>query len=175
MIAVARDQPANVEFARGVKAAVILGQRLAQQPISADDGRPVAGRAVARGVVEHQEVVADRVIAIDVAAREQPAGIGDGRTFLVENPVAQFLRLADFGGGLRQPDFERADAAEALRRAMRARGPGLQSAIGLQRRNQAGYGRRGAKALQQVTRRVQASVAGHLIIGPFPRPNRANG
>ena len=92
------------------------------------------------GMIEHQQVVADRVIGIDVAAREQPARIGDGGTFLVENAIAQFLRLAHFGGGLRQPDFQRAETAEALRRAMRARRPGLQTAIGLQRGNQAGDG-----------------------------------
>ena len=137
-IGVARDQPADVEFARRVEAAIFLRQRLAQQPIGADHRRPVGVLAVAGGMIEHQQVVADRVIGIDVAAREQPARIGDGGTLLVENAIAQFLRLAHLGGGLRQPHFERAEAAEALRRAMRARRPGLQAAIGLQRRNQAG-------------------------------------
>ena len=117
-------------------------------------------RAVARGVVEHQQVVADRVIGIDVAAREQAPGVRDRRAFLIEHAVAQFLRLPHFGGGLRQPHFERADAAEALRRPVRARRPGLQTAIGLQRRNDAGdagdarAGGRRAKSLEQAASAV---------------------
>jgi hypothetical protein len=35
-------------------------------------------------VIEHQQVIANRVIGIDVAAREQPARIGDGRALLVK-------------------------------------------------------------------------------------------
>ncbi len=128
---------ADVEFAGGVEAAIFLGELLAQQAIGADHCR-LAVRTSLAVVVEHQQVVADRVECIDVAAREQPAGIGQRRTFLIENAVAQLLRLAHFGGGLRQPHFERADAAQRLHRAMRACGPGLQSAIGLQLRHQAG-------------------------------------
>ena len=67
--------------------------------------------AVARGMIEHQQVVAERVIGVDVAAREQAARIGDCRTLLVENAVAQFLRLAHLGGGLRQADLQRAEPA----------------------------------------------------------------
>ncbi len=78
-IAVARDQRADVEFAGGVEAAILLRQRLAQQPIGADHRRSVGGLPVAGGMIEHQQVIADRVIGIDVAAREQPARIGDGR------------------------------------------------------------------------------------------------
>ena len=119
----ARHQPADVEFGGGVEAAVFLGQRLPQQTIGADHRRTVGVLAVARVVIEHQQMVADRVIGIDVAAREQPARIGDGRTLLVENAIAQFLRLAHFGGGLRQPHFQRAETAQALRRPVRARRP----------------------------------------------------
>ena len=170
-VAVARDQPADVEFARGVEAAMLLGQRLAQQPIGADHRRPVARMPVARGMIEHQQVIADRVIGIDVAPREQPAGIGNGRAFLIEHAVAQFLRLAHFGGGLRQPHFERAEAAEALRRPMRARRPGLQAAIGLQRRNQTGS--RGGGGAGETARTDCAAdcavAAGHRASGPFRR------
>ena len=59
-IAVTRDQRAEVEFARGVEAAIVLRQRLPQQPVGADHRRPVAEGRVARGMIEHQEVVAER-------------------------------------------------------------------------------------------------------------------
>ncbi len=124
-IAVMRDQGADVEFAGGVETAILFSERLPQQPIGADDGRPIQRAAIARGMVEHQQVVADRVIAIDVAAREQPARIRDRRPFLVENAIAKFLRLPHLGGGLRQAHFQRADAAKALRWPVRARGPCL--------------------------------------------------
>src|SRR5476649_1354731 len=116
---------------------MFLGQWLTQKPIGAYHRR-FAGAAVEGGVIDHQQMLADRVISIDVAACEQSAGIGDGGTFLVENSLAQFLRLANFGGGLRQPHLKRADTPQALRRPKRARGPGLQAAIGLQRRKQIG-------------------------------------
>ncbi len=102
----ARDQRANVEFARGVEAAIFFRHRLAQQAIGADHRRPVGVLLVAHGVVEHQKVVADRVIGVDVAPREQPPRIGDGRALLVENAIAQFLRLPHLSGGLRQPHFQ---------------------------------------------------------------------
>jgi len=99
--------------------------RLAQQPIGADHRLAVDVMSVACGMIEHQEMIADRVMGIDVAPREQPARIGEGGTRLVENAIAQFLRLPYFGGGLRQPHLERAETSQALGRAMRARRPGL--------------------------------------------------
>ena len=41
------------------------------------------------------------------------------------------VRLAQTAAEVRQAHLERADTAEALRRPVRARGPGLQAAIGL--------------------------------------------
>ena len=175
-IAVARDQRADVEFAGGVEAAIFLRQRLAQQPIGADHRRPVDGLPVAGGMIEHQQMVADRVIGIDVAAREQPARIGDGGALLVENAIAQLLRLAHFGGGLRQPHLQRAEPAEAVARPMRARGPGLQSAIGLQRGNQAGDGGpsagAGRKRSNRRTRRSRGCRGVPWVFGSFSGPNR---
>ena len=54
-LVVARDQAADVEFAGGVEAAMIFGELLAQQAIGADDGRAIAGLAVARIVIENQQ------------------------------------------------------------------------------------------------------------------------
>ena len=130
-VLVAGDEAGDVEFAGGVEAAKVLCQRLTQQTIGADDRRP-AGLALARVVVDHQQVVADRVIGVDVAAGKHPARIGDGRTFLIEDAIAQLLRLPYLGGGLRQPYLQRTHPAEALRRPQRPRGPGLNPAIGLQ-------------------------------------------
>ena len=42
--------------------------------------------------------------------------------------VAQLLRLADFGGALRQPDFEVADPAQRTLRAQSPRRAGLKAA-----------------------------------------------
>ena len=82
--------------------------------------------------------------------------VRDGRTLLIENAVAQLLRHAHLLRRLRQPHLERADAAEALRRPVRARSPGLQAAIGLQRRKQpgnTGAGRLRAEAFEQTAGR----------------------
>ena len=173
-IAVARDQSADVEFARAVEVAILLRHGLPQQPIGADHRRAVGVLAVARGMIEHQEVIADRVIGIDVAAREQPARIGDGGTLLVENAIAQFLRLPHLGGGLRQPHLQRAEPAQALGRAMRARRPGLQTAIGLQRRNQVGHGGRWPETLEQIARRSEAVAACHGGYGSISARKRGD-
>src|SRR5262249_29264723 len=92
-IAVAGDPRADVELAGAVEAAVFFGERLPQQTIRADHARAVRRAAVAHGMINDQQMVADRVIAVDVAAREQPARISDGRTFLIKYAIAQFLRL----------------------------------------------------------------------------------
>jgi hypothetical protein len=76
-------------------------------------------------MVENQQMIAYRVIAIDVSSREKPPRIGDGGAFFIENMVTQLLRLTDFGGSLRQPDFQRANAAETLRRPVCAGRPSL--------------------------------------------------
>jgi hypothetical protein len=65
-------------------------------------------------MVDHQQMVADGVKGIDVAAAEQTAGIGQCRALWLEDMVAQLLRLPDLGGGLSQPDLKRADPAKRL-------------------------------------------------------------
>jgi hypothetical protein len=57
-------------------------------------------------MIEHKQVVADCVIAINVASREQAARIRDGRAFLIKHAVANLLCLAHFGSGLSQPHFQ---------------------------------------------------------------------
>ena len=117
-----RDQRRDVEFAGRVKAAIILGELLAQQPVGADHDRLASAQDVlGRAVIEHQQVVADRVEGVDVAAGEQPAGIGERRAFLVEHAVAQLLGLPHFGGGLRRaaPRASRSGRATAGARVAR--------------------------------------------------------
>jgi len=124
-VAVSRDQFPDAEFAGGIESAILFGQRLPQQTIGSDNRRPIKRIAVARGMVDYQQMVADCVVAIDVAPRKQPARIGDGRTFLIENAITKFLRLPYLGSGLGQSHLERADAAEALRGPVCARSPCL--------------------------------------------------
>ena len=66
----ARKQPSDVELARGVKTAIIFGERLPQKPIRSNDGRTIQCAAIAYGMVENQQVVADSVIAIDIPTGE---------------------------------------------------------------------------------------------------------
>ena len=56
------DQPVDLEFAGRVEALPPLGDLLAQKPVSADD----LGRAA--GVVEDEEMIAEAVIGVAVAA-----------------------------------------------------------------------------------------------------------
>jgi len=130
-IAVPFDQPANVEFAGGVEAAIVLGERLTQQTIGADHGRPALRAAVAALMIDDEKVIANGVVSIDVAAGDEARRVRHRRALLEEHAVAQLLRLTHFRRGLRQPHLERADAAEALRRPMRAGGESLHPAIGL--------------------------------------------
>ena len=94
----ARHQVVDAEFARGIEAAISLRDFLALQPIGADHRGAVR---VAPGVIDHQQMFADRIEAVGVAA-QQPRREGcGGRTVLEEDTVAQTLRAPDFGGGRR--------------------------------------------------------------------------
>ena len=66
--AVALEQRADIVLADAVKTAVLRRHLLAQQPIGANH-RGTA-RAVASGVVDHQEMVADRIEGIDIAPHQ---------------------------------------------------------------------------------------------------------
>ncbi len=102
----ARKQCADIELSRGIETAIFFGKRLPQKPICSNDGRTIQRAAIACGMVENQQVVANGVIAIDIPTGKKPCGIWDGGAFLIKNAIAQFLRLPNFGGGLRQPDFQ---------------------------------------------------------------------
>jgi hypothetical protein len=117
-------------------------------------------------VVDNQQVVADCVVAIDIPAREQSAGIRDGRAFLVKNMVTQLLRLPHLSRGLRESDLEGPDAAKRLGRPVNPGSPSLQSAIGLERRNYTGDAmatRRRTKSLKQATLRMKRSAGDHGV------------
>src|SRR5262249_40885602 len=86
-IVVARDQGSNVEFAGRVKTAIIFGQRLPQQPVCADHGRPVQRVAIACGVIQYQQMVADCVVAIDIPPCEQPPRVRNGCALLIKHVI----------------------------------------------------------------------------------------
>src|SRR5262245_22653555 len=134
--AVTGDESADIELASGVESAIFLSERLAQKSISANHSRAVQCGAVARCVVDDEQVVTYCIIAIDVAPHEKPGRIGDRRALLVEDPIAEFLGLTYLGGGLRQAHFQRADPAQRPRRPVRSYRPRTQASVGLQCRNE---------------------------------------
>jgi len=90
----------------------------AQQAIGADNLRPnLAETADFPGMVDHDQMVADAVIGVDIAARDEGAGIRRRAHFLEEHLEAQALRPADILPRAREPHFQCADAPEALRHA----------------------------------------------------------
>ncbi len=83
----------------------------AQEPVGADhDGLALF---VAHVAVDHEEVVAERVIFVEVAPLGAHLGRGRRRHFLVEDPVAQALRGLDLGVRFGDADFERAQRRPA--------------------------------------------------------------
>src|SRR5262245_56190522 len=54
-----RQQRADVEFSRGVEAAIVFGERLTQKTIRANDDRTIQRAAIVCGVVDNQQVVAN--------------------------------------------------------------------------------------------------------------------
>ena len=131
-VVVSRDQGADVEFAGRVKTAEVLREWLAQQPVGTNHGRTTRSVAVASCMIDNEQMVTYRVIAVDVAACEQPSGIGNGGTFLVKYLIAELLRLTHFGRGLRQPHFQRPDLPQGLRGPAGARIPRAKTPVSLQ-------------------------------------------
>ena len=84
---------------------------LAQQAIGADHRLLAADRRFG-GVIDHQQMIANLVERILVAARQQGGGVGDGGAVLVEHAVTQFLRALHVALFLRQPHLERAEPPE---------------------------------------------------------------
>src|SRR5947209_6235773 len=77
-----------------------LGCRLApDQPVSADHGVQPAAAAV----VEHQQMIADRVEGVAVAAYLFHARKRSRAELFIEDPIAQRLGRVDIGGALREP------------------------------------------------------------------------
>ncbi len=60
------------------------------------------------GAIDHQKMVADVVIFVEIASRLAHPGRGDGAHLFVEDIIAQALRLLDFAIGLGQAHFQRA-------------------------------------------------------------------
>ena len=133
----ARNQSADVEFVRAIESAVRFRHFLPQQPISTDHGRRAPQPPDLRRMIDDQQMIAQRIESIDVAPRKLRRRICNRAAFLVENPIAQLLRLPNLGGFLRKPHFERAEPIECL--GMLAP-PFMDSpaAIGPQRRQQPG-------------------------------------
>ena len=98
------DQPRNVVLGGRIKRAEPRRRVAPDQAVGPDDGL----RAAAPAVVEHQEVIADLVIPVAVAAPLLHARERQSAHDLVENPVAQRLGRVDIGGTFRQAHLERA-------------------------------------------------------------------
>jgi hypothetical protein len=110
-VVVTRDESADVKLAGGVESTILFGKWLAQQPISADNKRSVQRATVTRSTINHEQVVAYRVVAIDISSCEESGRIENRGPFLIENLVTNFLSLTDFDGALGQPYFQCADLA----------------------------------------------------------------
>ena len=97
------DEPGDVIFGRRVERAE-PGRRLApDQPIGADDAIGTASPAV----VEYQEVIADAVVAIEVAPQRLHPGERPRSHDLVKDAIAQRLRRLDIGGVFGEPNLQR--------------------------------------------------------------------
>src|ERR1700737_3460318 len=84
---------------------------LAQQAVSADH-RLLSADRWRGGVIDYQEMVANLVERILVAARQQRRGIGNGGTVLVDNAITQSLGALDVALFLRKPHLESAELPE---------------------------------------------------------------
>ena len=83
-------------------------------------------------MIDHKQVVTYRVVAIDIAPREEPGRTGNRGPLSIENLVANLLSLAYLRRGLGQPHFQCADPAHRSRSPITARGRCAQAAVGLQ-------------------------------------------
>ena len=114
------NQRRYVVFARGVKSEAALGHVLAQHAVSTNHLRQFGtsdGRGFARFIeVDHQQMIADRIVGIFIAAAE----LGETRRhrahLFVENLIPQPLRHFDLGAGSCQPHFEISNPAVYFRR-----------------------------------------------------------
>jgi hypothetical protein len=85
-----------------------------QQTVGADNRRRAPEPTRGSRMIEHQQMVADRVEGIDVAARQKIHASRHRRHFLVENLVAQPLRAPHVDRPAREPHLERTHAPQAL-------------------------------------------------------------
>ena len=108
------EERLEIVFAGGIEAVGAIGDRLAQHAIGADDLGPrlAEGLGLEAGVIEYQDVVADGIEGVGVAAGHHGAGVGDGRHFLIEDAITQFLRALHLADGASEAHLEIADAAE---------------------------------------------------------------
>jgi hypothetical protein len=130
----ARQQRGDVELGRAVEAGVALRHVLAQQPTGADHAR--TAEPVRRRMIDHQQVIAQRIVGIDVAPRQECGGMRDSRHLLVEHVEAQPLGAAHVGGAARQPHLERAEPSQHVRGVRHIIVTHAQAAIGAQRRRE---------------------------------------
>ena len=92
---------------------VHLRDDLTEQAVGTDDVRPVARHPV----VDNEQVVADRIVTVDVTLRRDHRRGRRGPHLVVEDLVAQRLGGSDLRLRRCQPDIERASAVE-VRRAL---------------------------------------------------------
>jgi hypothetical protein len=86
---------------------------LSQQPVRSDNRRPGSTEARrGRGVIEHQQVIAECIEGVDVPPPQAGCRIGNGRHLFIENLIAQALRTPDITWGSGKPNFKIADSAE---------------------------------------------------------------
>ena len=115
------QQRPDVEFVRRVEAGVAVRHFLAQQAVGADDRRLAGSEAGV--VVDDEQVVADLVETVAIAARQLRLHVGDRRHLLVEDLVAQLLRLLHLARRGGKAHFQRSDSTERFRQdGSRAKG-----------------------------------------------------
>ena len=169
------DQRRDVVFGGRVERADPRRRVAPDQPVGADHRLGAAAAAV----VEHQQVIADLVVAVAVAALLLGPGERPRAHDVVEDAVAQRLRRVDIGVTLRQPHLQRPgdDVDDAGRSAGAAEtaAPG-RAAAGLDRRSRRlgravgdharGSGRRDAAIGRRITRRQRRySSSGRVLPG----------
>ena len=118
MVRLARDERRDVVFALRVEAERALGDFLAQHAVGADHlvAAQTAPWLVGGGaaLIDDEQVIADGVIGILIAATHLGAQRGNGRHLLVEHLIAQPLRELDVAPPPREAHFEAAYLAVHL-------------------------------------------------------------
>jgi len=100
----AAQQRPQIEFASRIEAAVPRRDALPKQAVGADDGR------IGLSVIEHQQMIAHRIIRIDIEAARPRLPACASAFLLEEYAVAQRLRRRDLGVAGRKPHLECARA-----------------------------------------------------------------